>query len=444
MRHLPKHKQVWIGVCVAVTLPFFVRDLAQLGKTPPVLAEPLSAPSLSSYALNNEASLNGKINLRLEEVRTTVGSGGYPAWKPHSERLPETPPTGDVFHDDTLDRRQLPQDETLYRFAVSWAGGVGEMMPVLVRSDPGTDGTKYVRVEYHSDDRDGRRKMSGWRAFKKGTRKANVDAGFAFDSDTRTLAQFPVLGSLGVSYGAKAVWTASHDSYLTPVEITLPENRRPSGSGIYCLKTFTIDRWGMKMLADMRQITLSSKTTSIRVPLTRFESWRDAQAVRVTITPYHWARFADVPLSIPGDTTHANPLPITREIEEKRVASESGVGGGAVGDYNELFRVSHDALTHPQLAQFVPGTVTLTHARKAMGSTDPGFSRTETHLYAFVPDNWEGVRQHLTMYAVTRSGKRVRADSRGYSKEGGGMRVDFQLSEVAYEDVAGVSFGLTR
>ncbi len=431
-----------MGVCVAVTLPFFVRDLAQLRYTPPVLGERLAAYAVSCCGLEGEARIDGTTNLRLDEVRAAVDGGRYPAWKPRSEILPEIPPVRHTFGDDMLyNGERLPPDETLYRFAVSWAGSADETISSLIRSDPGTDGDKYIRVHYSGADRDGRREANVWRAFKKGTRTANIDVGLAFASDTRTLAQFPIPGSFGLSYGAKAVWTASHDSYLNPVEITLPANRRPTGSAIYCLKTYTIDRWGRAMSADARQITLSPKTASIQIPLTRFETKRDAQAVRVTITAYRWARFADVPLAIPGDAL-ANPLPITPEIEQRRRAT--GSGGGAIGDYQELFRVPHDGLTHPQLARCAPGTVTLTHTRQAIGFTNPGFSWTESRLYAFVPDDWEDAWEQYTLYALTRSGKRVQADPRGYSREGGGMRLDFQLSEVAYEDVAAVSFGLTR
>ena len=432
-------------MCVAATLPFFARDLRQLETTPPILDAPLDLPALAHHAPTDEAVIEGTIRLKLEEVRTAVG-GRYPGWKPQAKTLPETPPTGHRFVAEPPDRYRFPYDEAMYRFAVSCAGGVDETIPVLMRADTGTGRAKDVRAADHESKVDGRQQISTWWSFPSGTRKANVDVAVAFAAETRTLAQFPVPGSLGISYGAKAAWTASGDSHHSLIAVTLPPDLRPDHSGTYCLQTYTIDRWGRETLAGTRRVTLSPVTPEIRIPLMpRLISERDAQAVRVTATPYHWARFADVPLSMPdANVARLNPIPITPEMKQKRTAVLQG-SLGAVGDYHELLRVRHDELAHPQLAQFVPGAITLTHTREHLDSNSPGYSRTESHLYAFMPGEWEVATElHLTLFAVTRSGKRVRADSRNITTEGGGVRAVFQLSGVPCEDVAEVSLGLTR
>ena len=443
LQHLSKPQRVWVGVCVAATLPFFVRDLGQLSKTPPILHEPLHAPAISIYTVTDEAKIRNKVNLRLEEVRTVIGNG-YPAWKPYAGELPEISPTGQTFQANALDRQLLPLDETMYRFTVSWQGEVDETIPALIRSDPGRDGTLYVRNRSFTLLREGLHRMSTWQAIPKGTRTVNVDAGFAFATDTRTLSQFPAPGSLGISYGAKATWGASQNGYLTPVEITLPHRYRPSKAGTYCLKTYTIDRWGMKMLADTRPIVLLPETTTIPLPLPRFPASRDVQAVRVTITPYQWTRFVDVPLTVPsGDVARINPLPVTPDLERQRRIIVQG-GSGAVGDYHELWRVRHEDLTHPQLAQFIPDAIILTHMQQSLDSDILNVSRTESHFYAFVPDTWDDPAQNVTLYAITKSGKRVQAMSDDISIKEGGTRIGFQLSGVPYDDVAEVSFGLTQ
>jgi hypothetical protein len=433
-----------VGVCVAATLPFFVRDLGQLGKTPPILSEslPVFSPSRGQFRFPRPA----KGEVRLTEVRAVV-EGGTVAWSPFANTLPELAPTEQSYSQDALDLPSLPTDQTLYRFSMRWGGDREDVIDAALRTQPGADGEKYRRTGLFAGNFHGSQERRVWRTAPKGTRTADVYAGLAFASDTRTLAQFPVLGSLGVSYGAKAVWGTSQDSYLTPVEITLPANLRPQQAGTYFLRSYTINRWGMPTLADTRAVDISPKTTTIHLPLSRFPDSRDARAVRVTITPYRWARYADVPLMIPdGNVARLSAIPITPAMEQKRRAIARG-GAGAIGDYQEFFRIRHDALTHPQLARFVPGAVTLTHTHHYLNSPITGGSPQETRFYAFVPDGWHGidVDQDVTLYAITKSGKRVRMTPDGFtSEEGGGMRVDFRLPDIAYEDVAEVSFGLTR
>lgn len=443
MRHLPKHQRVWVGVCVAATLPFFVRDLGQLGETPPILREPLAPSAIAHYSTIDEARIGSKVDLRLEEVRTVVGGGG-PAWKPYALILPETPPSGQTLHGDTVDRQLLPLDETLYRFSVSWTSKADITAPVLIRSTPGTNGEEYIRFKYHSDSLHGRRAVNTWRAFPKGTRTASIDAGFAFANETRTLAQFPIPGSLGISYGAKAAWITSNDAYFNPVKIELPDNLRPQKPGTYSIQTYTINRWGVNTLAETNTVDLLPDSDSLHLFLPSRPESRDAQAVRVTITPYHWARFADVPLTIPGgDAERVNAIPITPSTDQTWRMIRQG-GTGATGDYHELFRLQSDGLTNAQLAQFVPNSVVLTHTQQTLDSVSSSFSRTESYFYAFVPTSWESAKRQVTLYAITQSGKRIKATPLDGVKEDNGIRLGFILSGIPYEDVAEVSFGLTQ
>ncbi len=445
LRHLSINQRVWVGVCLAATLPFFLRDLAQLpaDKTPPILSGSLPSPLWISNSHTNIASIGDKSEIRLEEVRTIVGNG-YPAWKPYTTVLPEVAPTGQVFRSNMQSPPLLPSDQMLRRFAIRWTGQVDEHLPALIRSDVGVNGDDYVPVLYDKGNLPAQHSLCVWRMFMKNTQTTNIDAGLALTADTQTLAQFPVPGSLGVSYGIKAVWAASNDSDAMPVRLDLAPNRRPVRAGTYLLKSYTIDQWGMKRLVDFRVTDLLPKTASITLPLTRFPSSYDAQAVRVTITPYRWTRFADVPLTIPGrESFRLNPLPITASIEKERQAVIEG-GSGAVGDYRELFRIPHNALTHPQLIQSVPHSVLITHTRQSFDATVTEISRAESYFRVFLPPNWNDVRTNVTLYAITKTGKRIRALAAGSSEEGKSIRLDFQLSGVPYDDVAEVSFGLTR
>ncbi|MBC8134349.1 MAG: hypothetical protein H8F28_00500 [Fibrella sp.] len=420
-----KRWSIWLGICVVGTIPFLLRDIGQIVTFPTLLSASLPAPPVQLADAHDKAVVHGNLSARLVEVRTTV-PGGYAGWEPRSATLPEESP---LFREQigSSDRYigDLPEGIKAYRFAVQMEGLPESPMSALFTDDLQKLGTVAAwsdETQFWDRNTGGetwsnntiRRvaKISNWMLFSRVETTTDLYAGVALPSDTVTLSQSALPGKIGLHIGAKLVLGNTYDTWDTPLEIELPADRRPRVAGQYLLRIQKLDSWGTATPAGSSVVYVSPTTRKIRAKIPTLLDRGNTDALRVTLTPYRWVRFADVPLTVPdtvpgGRRAVLRPLPIPLAVRQK--IERIQVRGDTPSRLIPIVRARWDEWTPRQLLRPMPHEVVFSAPYQVPDEVTMHKYWDDYRMDVFLPDDFPRKETDAyTLVVTTPGGKHLR------------------------------------
>ncbi|MBC7807599.1 MAG: hypothetical protein H7145_15810 [Akkermansiaceae bacterium] len=436
-----KRWRIWLGICALITGPLLLRDAYQIATNPPVLDAPLASSLPKLADARDEVVLQDGIKVKLIEVRAPIPSG-YAAWSPRSTTLPEAAPTLKTWlAGDDRYSGEIDPEKQAYRFAVEMGGLPTGTLRMAIS---GPDGVTRDAEATHSDWRmNGVGGMTNWLLLPREDRTTDVYAGVALASDRRILAQFPVRGAMGVNHGEEALWMSSPDGWTQPIEIMLPANRRPRITSQYHMEIYELDALGSARLYSQRTVSVSPTTTRLHVNLYGpLRNRNNTRAIRVALTPFRWARFADVPLTIPdAHAARLNPHPISSQVAQVRRAITGSPHDSA---FYEVVYAKRTQLSHPQVARYVADSAVISQTLHDAEDLDSAPVPNESYLHVYLPKVWGQNADQMRLTVTTRTGKSLQAFRQNYAyvSHGECFYTHWKVQGIPPGDIDSVLFGL--
>lgn len=435
--------RVWLGICVVVTAPLFLRDLYHIGTNPPVLNARLTSPLPQSADASGEALLSGAITARLVEVWGET-PGGYAGWSPQNTRLPETAPhNGTPFEDGDDYTGHLPEGRHAYRFTAQMENIPGNTLRMVIADNisVATEGARVSGWHWNQSDQV---RVRGWLPLPSDATTADIYAGIAVSEDRHILAQFPVPGKFGIAHGGKAKWLASPDGWSHPITVELPANHRPRTANRYHVEIYGLNELGDAHLYATRIASVTPTTERIRIALNGpFRESRPTCAVRVTITPFRWARFGGVPLSV-SDPLQAKLIPHTIPPYASEV--RRSITGSVGKEFYEVVYAKRAELSHPQVARFVPDSAVIAHTSHLSENPDTYPAPGESFLHVYLPKEWGENAGQMRLTVTTNTGRQIQAVRTDHEYVSGGQCIysRWKVAGCPPGNLDSVQFGLTH